>query len=47
MNGNDAIGLLKTETGNVEDAVAVDLFGVIGEGIENKKETTIKQEIDS
>lgn len=30
MDGNDAIGLVKSETGNVEDAVGVDLFGKIG-----------------
>ena len=38
MNGNDAIALLRTETGKLEDAVAVDLFGVIGGGMTSDDE---------
>jgi hypothetical protein len=33
MNGNDAIALLRTETGELGDAIAVDLFGMIGGGM--------------
>jgi len=32
MNGNDAMALLKTETGDLADALPVDLIGEIGQG---------------
>lgn len=38
MNGNDAMALLKSETGNVADALPVDLIGQIGLGSKIKDE---------
>lgn len=38
MNGNDAIALMKTETGDISDALPVDLFGQIGLGSKISKE---------
>lgn len=38
MNGNDAIALLKSETGNEADALPVDLIGEIGLGSKIKEE---------
>lgn len=38
MNGNDAIALLKTESGNLADALPVDLIGEIGLGSKIKEE---------
>lgn len=40
MNGNDAIALIKDEggSGNIEDFVLIDLFGIIGGGMTNDDE---------